>query len=188
MLESKLVRKIQEVNQTFLFEIFISGVVTTTRITHATPASLYAYSANRNWESDSEDVYPNPECNDDIAKQLVEGDGQLLNVRKCMTFYVSMFYNAAHLQVIMGGGRRAFKKPDKNGNRREMDLTEEYLKLKERSGQSYRYLETADDLRKWSADGMTDYVMGAREKFNVDFLKNKCLLRSLFFITHEVHD
>ena len=29
-----------------------TGIVTTTRATHATPASAYAHSADRNWESD----------------------------------------------------------------------------------------------------------------------------------------
>ena len=29
-----------------------TGIVTTTRVTHATPASAYANSADRSWESD----------------------------------------------------------------------------------------------------------------------------------------
>lgn len=31
-----------------------TGIVTTSRLTHATPASVYAHSADRNWESDAE--------------------------------------------------------------------------------------------------------------------------------------
>ena len=49
-----------------------TGVVTTARITHATPASAFAYSADRNWEADSN---ISPECNgavDDIALQMLE--------------------------------------------------------------------------------------------------------------------
>jgi len=34
-----------------------TGIVTTTRITHATPASSYAHSVDRDWESDV-DVKP----------------------------------------------------------------------------------------------------------------------------------
>ena len=30
-----------------------TGIVTTTRVTHATPACSYAHSANRGWESDA---------------------------------------------------------------------------------------------------------------------------------------
>ena len=49
------------------------GVVTTTRITHATPAGAYAKTADRDWESDN-NVPPQhrykPLCRD-IAYQLV---------------------------------------------------------------------------------------------------------------------
>ena len=31
-----------------------TGIVTTTRVTHATPASAYAFSADRGWESDAD--------------------------------------------------------------------------------------------------------------------------------------
>lgn len=50
-----------------------TGIVTTTRITHATPAGAYARSANRDWESDSA-VRANgqdPNLCPDIAHQLV---------------------------------------------------------------------------------------------------------------------
>ncbi|XP_059610745.1 alkaline phosphatase isoform X2 [Phlebotomus argentipes] len=66
-----------------------TGFVTTTRVTHATPASLYANVADRAWECDA--TVPQDAkrlgCLD-IARQLVEEDpGQKLN-------------------VIMGGGRQ----------------------------------------------------------------------------------
>lgn len=65
-----------------------TGLVTTTRVTHATPAAMYAHSANRYWESDdklAKDVPPDlkteTECKD-IARQLVEDSpGQNFNVR-----------------------------------------------------------------------------------------------------------
>lgn len=61
-----------------------TGVISTARITHATPASTYAKVPERGWE------YQAPEGCRDIAAQLVEmdrGDG---------------------IDVILGGGRRAF--------------------------------------------------------------------------------
>lgn len=68
-----------------------TGIVTTTRLTHATPAALYAKSAERNWESDvdlpAEAVALG--CRD-IASQFVDfavGDG---------------------IEVALGGGRREF--------------------------------------------------------------------------------
>jgi len=55
-------------------EGFATGIVTTARLTHATPAATYAHSPDRGWEGDY-DRHPNAYwygC-DSIAKQLVEG-------------------------------------------------------------------------------------------------------------------
>jgi alkaline phosphatase len=67
-----------------------TGIVTTTRITHATPGAAYAHSVNRDWESDK-DMGDNvgKGCKD-IADQLVNwpaGDG---------------------FEVVLGGGRLKF--------------------------------------------------------------------------------
>uniref|UniRef100_A0A182WFN8 Alkaline phosphatase n=1 Tax=Anopheles minimus TaxID=112268 RepID=A0A182WFN8_9DIPT len=82
-----------------------TGVVTNTRITHASPAGAYASSADRDWEDDSEvnaDCPTTPEENKpkDIATQLVYG-----SVGK-------------NLNVVMGCGRRHFLPrgvPDEDG-------------------------------------------------------------------------
>ncbi|MBI1213001.1 MAG: alkaline phosphatase [Alphaproteobacteria bacterium] len=109
-----------------------TGAVTTTRITHATPAAVYAHTTNRDWEGDDEghgltQAQKDAGCKD-IARQLVEmpyGDG---------------------LEVAMGGGRREFlplgaddpEYPDdreKKGERRDRrDLTAAWLKRYGRSG------------------------------------------------------
>lgn len=50
-----------------------TGVVTTTRVTHATPAATFSHSADRNWENDTELT---PEARQagcvDIARQMIE--------------------------------------------------------------------------------------------------------------------
>ena len=46
-----------------------AGVISTARLTHATPAASYANTPERNWESDSHTNEAGVEC-DDIAKQL----------------------------------------------------------------------------------------------------------------------
>lgn len=57
------------------------GVVSTARVTHASPAGVYAHSANRNWESDTHMTGKADQC-DDIAKQLVTGSpGKDIKVR-----------------------------------------------------------------------------------------------------------
>ena len=68
-----------------------TGIVTTTRVTHATPAAVYAHTPERNWEDDTELSTAAREAHfPDIARQLVEwryGDG---------------------LDVVLGGGRSQF--------------------------------------------------------------------------------
>lgn len=59
----------------------LSGVVTSTRVTHATPSATYAHVTDRDWECDGS--VPE-ECKDvikDIARQLVEDEpGASINV------------------------------------------------------------------------------------------------------------
>ncbi len=97
-----------------------TGLVTTTRITHATPAALYAHAADRNWEDDA--ALPaaarDAGCAD-IARQWVEfpaGDGP---------------------DVVFGGGRAQFQSkivadpeyPEYNGRRLDgRDLIHEWQK------------------------------------------------------------
>ena len=68
-----------------------TGVVTTARLTHATPAACYAHSAHRDWEADANLPADARQNNfPDIARQLIEfsyGDG---------------------LEVALGGGRAKF--------------------------------------------------------------------------------
>jgi alkaline phosphatase len=83
-----------------------TGVVTTARITHATPAATYAKSADRNWEdiSDMPQSAIEAGCTD-IAVQLIDFED---NLKK-------RFPGAKKvdvLEVIMGGGRRHFLPKD----------------------------------------------------------------------------
>lgn len=58
----------------FFYFLFLGksvGVVTTTRVTHATPAGTYANTAERNWEGDSDMTHVTGGCKD-IALQLIE--------------------------------------------------------------------------------------------------------------------
>ncbi|WP_059750805.1 alkaline phosphatase [Thiobacillus denitrificans] len=69
-----------------------TGVVTTARVTHATPGATYAHTSERNWERDTQ--VPAGATARDIASQLIDnfgagkvGDG---------------------IEVVLGGGRREF--------------------------------------------------------------------------------
>lgn len=82
-----------------------TGVVSTARITHATPAATYAKSADRNWEDDGDmpDVAKAAGC-EDIASQLV-------NFEKNLEARYSGI-DVDGIEVVMGGGRRSFLPKD----------------------------------------------------------------------------
>lgn len=74
----------EEINS-HLNHFSVEGLVTTTQVTHASPAGVYAHTANRNWESNQIllDDGADPEVCTDIAKQLVNGQvGKKLKVSK----------------------------------------------------------------------------------------------------------
>ncbi|XP_013109653.1 membrane-bound alkaline phosphatase [Stomoxys calcitrans] len=105
------------------------GLITNTRITHATPAGLYAHVADRDWENDKKlknDCGKNSGIKD-IALQLMEGDV------------------GSRLKVIMGGGRAQFVDNGyyEDGKRRDgRNLIQEFL---DESAQNI-YVETKEDL------------------------------------------
>ncbi|XPF96201.1 alkaline phosphatase [Colwellia sp. RE-S-Sl-9] len=86
-----------------------TGVISTARITHATPAATYAKSADRNWEdiSDMPEAAVTAGC-EDIASQLVNFEKNLE-----MRF---PGVNVDGLEVVMGGGRRHFLPKDATFN------------------------------------------------------------------------
>jgi alkaline phosphatase len=93
-----------------------TGIVTTTRVTHATPAAAFAHIGERDWECDADINVAGADV-PDIARQLVEfpyGDG---------------------IDVVLGGGRTKFlpasvadpEYPDKVGARKDgRNLIEEW--------------------------------------------------------------
>jgi alkaline phosphatase len=80
-----------------------TGVLSTARITHATPAATYAKSADRNWEDISDmDIANHAEranC-EDIASQLINFETNL------EARYTGIDVDG--IDVVMGGGRRHF--------------------------------------------------------------------------------
>ena len=85
-----------------------TGIVTTTRVTHATPAAAYAKSPDRNWEDPSE--MPQEALKqgcEDIASQLTEYQSNINRRYKGA--------NSDGIEVVMGGGSRHFL-PEKSAN------------------------------------------------------------------------
>ncbi|MFZ9036120.1 MAG: alkaline phosphatase [Francisellaceae bacterium] len=85
------------------------GIVTTTRLTHATPAASYAHSADRDWESDQDmpDSAKQEGCTD-IARQFVE------------------FNKGKGINVALGGGESKFRLKSSGGQRSDEDLIQRW--------------------------------------------------------------
>ena len=136
-----------------------TGVVTTTRVTHATPAACYSHTADRDWESDKDILDRKKDAFDakfpDIARQLIEfpyGDG---------------------LEVALGGGRSKFlpketQDPEyekKAGERTDgRDLSKEWLG---------RYKDSAYVWNKQQFDAVdarkTKHLLGLFEPSQMNF-------------------
>ncbi|XP_022916361.2 alkaline phosphatase-like [Onthophagus taurus] len=133
-----------------------SGLVTTARVTHATPSAIYAHTAHRNWECDVpeyiEETEPMPEDCQDIAVQLIQSE------------------TGKNLNVIMGGGRQMFfpetetGPEDDAGKRKDgKNLINEWLEQKEKDGfnETSKYIWNKSELKSLPDD--TDYVLGLFE-------------------------
>ncbi|XP_054285830.1 membrane-bound alkaline phosphatase-like [Macrosteles quadrilineatus] len=127
-----------------------TGIVTTTRVTHASPAGTYAHTAKRDWEGD-QDVKKDkedPEVCPDIATQLVtQLPGRDIN-------------------VILGGGRSNFVEKDikdeegREGRRKDsQNLIKMWAADKERRNATHKYVWDKQGLLKLDTN-TTDYLLG----------------------------
>lgn len=113
-----------------------TGIISTARLTHATPAACYAHTHKRGWESDRDIYNADKEAHEagfaDIASQLIDykyGDG---------------------VTVALGGGRSKFtpetqedpEYPEQKGERRDgRDLPQEWVK----NGKNSKYVWNKKD-------------------------------------------
>lgn len=116
----------------------VAGLVTTTRITHATPAATYAHVANRDWEDDSTFPVNITGACKDIASQLIDNKPGM------------------NLSVILGGGWRSFYPNNSlaqvKGRRKDgRNLINDWLqnqKLSHQSEDEYTFVNDSISLRK----------------------------------------
>jgi len=136
-----------------------TGVVSTARLTHATPGACYAHTAFRDWESDEDIFKKNKEAWEakfpDIARQLLE------------------FKYGNGLEVALGGGRTNFipketvdpEYPAEKGKRLDgRDLTQEWLSKYKNSAYAWNEKQfAAIDPKK------TDHLLGLFEPSHMRF-------------------
>lgn len=127
-----------------------AGLVTTTRVTHASPSGVYAHTADREWESDADVIEAGCEGGQwDIARQLVHG------------------FPGNQLKVILGGGRQEFlpnttiDEEGKHGHRLDgRNLIEDWHLDKTQKNQKSTYVWNREQLLTASEDG---YLLGLFE-------------------------
>ncbi|XP_063798130.1 alkaline phosphatase, tissue-nonspecific isozyme isoform X2 [Pseudophryne corroboree] len=130
------------------------GVVTTTRVNHATPSASYAHCVNRDWYSDNE-----------MPKEALE--------QGCKDIAWQLMYNIQDIEVIMGGGRKyMFPKntsdiehpTDEKANGTRLDglnLTHVWLNKKD-SKKAARYVWNREQLVSLRPQDV-DYLLGLFE-------------------------
>lgn len=126
----------------------VAGLVTTTRVTHASPAGVFAHTAHRDWEdvADLEESCPNPEIKD-IAYQLIQSD------------------LGKKLKVIMGGGRSKFLPTSATDEENQKGTRTDGLNLIDvwKGGEGVRsYAWNKEQMLAINANE-TDYVLGLFE-------------------------
>lgn len=103
-----------------------TGVVSTARVTHATPGACYAHTPNRDWESDADLSSGAAQAGfPDIARQLLEFKGKETTMNGV---------RSKGLEIAMGGGRDRFltvkdadpEYPKKTGRRKDRNLAREW--------------------------------------------------------------
>ena len=126
-----------------------TGLVTNTRVTHATPAALYARTASRDWECDTALPAGCPVHCRDIARQLVEGG------------------RGRGLRVVLGGGRAAFT-PTRHLAALPNNITQQW-NCSRRDGR--------DLVRKWKKlHNKGQFVTSESELQNIDFNSTEHIL------------
>ncbi|XP_060573871.1 alkaline phosphatase-like isoform X2 [Ruditapes philippinarum] len=132
------------------------GLVTTTRVTHATPAALYAHTPERNWENDADIDDHVGNCTD-IAAQLIDAN--------------------IDIQVILGGGREKFLKNNTddpqsgtitNGRTDGRDLIQEWQDKQKKLKRSYKYVWNNTAFKDINP-AETEYLFGLFNKGHMKF-------------------
>ncbi|XP_023712942.1 alkaline phosphatase [Cryptotermes secundus] len=136
-----------------------TGLVTNTRVTHATPAALFAHSPSRYWEDDGK-VTPSARATcKDIARQLVEDEP------------------GRHINVVLGGGRRHWlpkvsrdpEPPGEEGRRLDgRNLIADWLREKKRRGLRAEYVWNRAEMERVDPRRV-DHLLGLFAYSHLDF-------------------
>ncbi|XP_018328253.1 alkaline phosphatase-like [Agrilus planipennis] len=136
-----------------------TGIVTNTRITHATPAALYGHSPSRYWEDDSKIPPASRKSCKDLARQLIENDP------------------GRNINVLLGGGRRHWlpkvardpERTKEEGRRLDgRNLIDDWIRDKKRRYLRGHYVWNKTELAAVNPDEV-DYLLGLFAYSHMDF-------------------
>ncbi|KAJ9597588.1 hypothetical protein L9F63_011552 [Diploptera punctata] len=133
-----------------------TGFATTTRITHATLAAMYAHINDRYWECDSKIPPEYKDCVKDVARQLVEDEP------------------GKNLNVVLGGGLNQMGVPVKQGDYIycTRDDKQNLVEKWKQDRKSYLFVNTTKDLM--SADlNKIDYLMGLFSPGHIPYVSSR---------------
>ncbi|KAF8569656.1 hypothetical protein P879_01738 [Paragonimus westermani] len=133
-----------------------TGVVTTTRITHATPAAAYAHTTDRDQESyPKTSPYNSSFVCDDIASQLIT--------------------NGVDFNVILGGGSKMFYQnvsdvtPKVPGSRNDdRNLLEQWLQEQQKRNRRHKMVFDSEELKQSNLADI-DYLFGLLAPSHLEF-------------------
>uniref|UniRef100_A0A1B6EBV1 alkaline phosphatase n=1 Tax=Clastoptera arizonana TaxID=38151 RepID=A0A1B6EBV1_9HEMI len=136
-----------------------TGIVTNTRVTHATPAALYAHSASRYWEDDGKVPPVARKSCKDITRQLIEdAPGRNIN-------------------VLLGGGRRHwlpkvardYEESSEEGRRLDgRNLIEDWIRDKKRRNIKAEFVWNKQQMDKVDSKRV-DHLLGLFAYSHMDF-------------------
>lgn len=139
-----------------------TGIVTTTRVTHATPGASYAHVSDRDWESDGKIPEEHRQQCSDIARQLITENSDI--------------------NVILGGGRQHFlpnttSDPEyptsQNGSRFDgTDLIGLWRSKVGTRTSSFRYVWNQAEFDQVNPES-TDFLLGLFEPSHMKFELNR---------------
>ncbi len=148
-----------------------TGVVTTTRVTHATPAACYSHTADRDWESDYDMMRLHDEAlknnRPDLAKRYKDAyDANFPDIARQLI----EFPYGNGLEVALGGGRQKFM---------PKGMADPQI-----AGKKGERLDGRDLTAEWTKKSAgSDYVWSKQQLAAIDPKKTKHLL-GLFDTTH----
>ena len=138
-----------------------AGLVSTARITHASPAATFGHTAYRTWESDA----------DFVAMEWMTGpvkDSCKNSMKDLSTQFVER--EGIDINVAFGGGWGKFTPKEVEGGSRldGRDLIQEWKDKQASLGRSYAYLTTKDELNNFDATS-ADYVLGLFSRSHMQY-------------------